>query len=129
MFRPFLVLGVSVGVVSAFVSSVFAFFFNQNLLDFSEVLPYWKIISMDFSLALIAVGVFYGLSLVSKTYYKPIFNALFAICSIVSVLIPITAKFPDLEFPEFYPTFAIPLHLIFSVIFLASSSILINDEK
>jgi hypothetical protein len=129
MFRPFLVLGVSVGVVSAFVSSVFAFFFNQNLLDFSEVLPYWKIISMDFSLALIAVGFFYGLSLVSKTYYKPIFNSLFATCSIASVLIPITAKFPDLEFPEFYPTFAIPLHLIFSVIFLASSSILINDEK
>jgi len=129
MFRPFLVLGVSVGVVSAFVSSVFAYFFNQNLLDFSEVLPYWKIISMDFSLALIAVGIFYGLHFISKKYFKLIFNSLFALCSISSVLVPITAKFPDLEFPEFYPTYAIPLHLIFSVIFLALSSILIKDEK
>jgi hypothetical protein len=129
MFRPFLVLGVSAGVVSAFVSSVFAYFFNQNLLDFSEVLPYWKIISTDFSLALIAVGVFYGLHFISKKYFKAIFYSLFALCSIYSVLVPITAKFPDLEFPEFYPTYAIPLHLIFSVIFLALSSILIKDEK
>jgi hypothetical protein len=129
MFRPFLVLGVSVGVVSAFVSSVFAYFFNQNLFDFSEVLPYWKIISIDFSLALIAVGIFYGLHIISKKYFKLIFNSLFALCSISSVLVPITAKIPDLEFPEFYPTYAIPLHLIFSVIFLALSSILIKDEK
>jgi hypothetical protein len=129
MFRPFLVLGVSVGVVSAFVSSVFAYFFNQNLLDFSEVLPYWKIISVNFSLALMAAGVFYGLNLVSRKYCRTIFNCLFALCSILSVIFPITAKFEDLEFPEFYPTFAIPLHLFFSVIFLSFSSILIKDEK
>jgi hypothetical protein len=129
MFRSFLVLGVSVGVVSAFVSSVFAYFFNQNLLDFSEVLPYWKIIAVDFSLSLISVGIYFGLSLISKKYFKLIFNSLFALCSISSVLVPITAKCTDLEFPEFYPTFAIPLHLFFSVIFLALSSILINDEK
>ncbi len=129
MFKPFLILGLTAGVISSIVSCIFAYLFNQNLLDFSQVLPYWKISSVDISLSLIVVGVFYGLSMVSKTYYKPIFNSLFAICSIASVLIPITAKFKDLEFPEFYPTFAIPLHVIFSVIFLALSSILIKDEK
>jgi hypothetical protein len=127
--KPFLVLGISAGVLSAIVSAFFAYIFNQNFFDFSSVLPYWKIISMDISLALIAVGVFYGLYLISKKYFKTIFNSLFALCSITSVLVPITAKFPNLEFPEFYPTFSIPLHLFFSVIFLAVSSILIKDEK
>ena len=129
MFRQFLILGILAGALSALVSGIFAYMFNQNLLDFSEEVPYWKIIAVDFSLALVSVGLFYGLSLISKKHFKVIFNPLFALCSIASVLVPITAKFPNLEFPEFYPTFAIPLHLIFSVVFLALSSILINDEK
>jgi hypothetical protein len=129
MFRKFLILGILAGALSALVSGIFAYMFNQNLLDFSEVLPYRKIIAVDFSLALVSVGLFYGLSLISKKYFKVFFNSLFSLCSIASVLVPITAKFPDLEFPEFYPTLAIPLHLIFSVVFLALSSILIQDEK
>jgi hypothetical protein len=127
--KQFLVLGISSGAIAAIVSCFFAYFFNHNLFDFSSVLPYWKIISVNFSLALMAAGVFYGLNLVSRKYCRTIFNCLFALCSILSVIFPITAKFEDLEFPEFYPTFAIPLHLFFSVIFLSFSSILIKDEK
>lgn len=127
--KQFLVLGISSGAIAAIASSFFAYIFNENLFDFSSVLPYWKIISVDFSLALIAVGVFYVLNIVSNKYFRTIFNCLFALCSIVSVIIPITAKFEGLEFPEFYPTFALPLHLFFSVIFLALSSIFIKDEK
>jgi hypothetical protein len=127
--KQFLVLGISSGAVAAIASSFFAYIFNQNLFDFSSVLPYWKIISVDFSLSFIAVGVFYGLNIVSKKYFKIIFNTLFASCSIASVLLPITAKLEGLQFPEFYPTFALPLHLFFSVIFLSLSSIFIKDEK
>lgn len=129
MFKPYLILGITAGALASIVSCTFAYLFNQNLLDFSQVMPYWKIISVDFSLSLLAVGIYFGLGKLSKRYNKTIFNSLFALCSIASVLVPITAKFPDLEFPEFYPTFAIPLHLFFSVIFLALSSILIKDEK
>ncbi len=129
MLKPFLVLGVSAGLASATVGCIFAYIFNQSLLDFSSVLPYWKIISLNFSLALIAAGLFCGINLISKKYFKTIFNLLFAFCSIVSVLFPITAKIQKVESPEFYPTFVIPIHLFFSVIFLALSSILIKDEK
>ena len=129
MFRPFLFLGISTGIISALVSVTFAYIFNQQLLDFSVALPYWKIIAVDFSLSLFSVGIYFGIFKLAKNYSKIIFHALFALCSIASVLIPITAKLPDVEFPEFYPTFAIPLHLFVSVIFLALSSILIKDEK
>ncbi|MFM7682218.1 MAG: hypothetical protein ACKO7P_05680 [Bacteroidota bacterium] len=129
MSKTFLVLGVSAGAISAFVSFLFAYFFNQNLFDFSNVLPYWKIVSVDFTLALISAGVYYGITFISKSHSKIIFNPLFALCSIVSVLMPITAKLEGIEFPEFYPTFALPLHLFFSVIFLAFSSIFIRHEK
>jgi hypothetical protein len=129
MFKQYLTLGVSAGLISAIVSCLFAYLFNHNLLDFSNVLPYWKIIAIDVSFSLIAIGIYYGLSMLSKRFFKVIFNVLFAFSSIASVLLPITAQLPNFEFPEFYPTFAIPLHLIFSVIFLALSSILIKDEK
>jgi hypothetical protein len=129
MFKPYLILGLLAGVISAAVSVVFAYTFNQKLLDFAQVLPYWKIIAVDFSLSLIGVGVYFGLSLIAKKIHKVVFYSLFSIASITSVLLPITANFPDLEFPEFYPTFAIPLHLIFSVIFLSLSSIIIKNEN
>lgn len=129
MFKPYFILGLLAGVISAAVSVVFAYTFNQKLLDFAQVLPYWKIIAVDFSLSLIAVGVYFGLSLIAKKIHKVVFYSLFSVASITSVLLPITANFPDLEFPEFYPTFAIPLHLIFSVIFLSLSSIIIKNEN
>jgi len=129
MFKPYLILGLLAGVISAAVSVVFAYTFNQKLLDFAQVLPYWKIIAVDFSLSLIGVGVYFGLSLIAKKIHKVVFYSLFSVASITSVLLPITANFPDLEFPEFYPTFAIPLHLIFSVIFLSLSSIIIKNEN
>jgi uncharacterized membrane protein YozB (DUF420 family) len=129
MFKPYFILGLLAGVISAAVSVVFAYTFNQKLLDFAQVLPYWKIIAVDFSLSLIAVGVYFGLSLIAKKNHKVVFYSLFSVASIASVLLPITANFPDLEFPEFYPTFAIPLHLIFSVIFLSLSSIIIKNEN
>jgi hypothetical protein len=129
MFKPYFILGLLAGVISAAVSVVFAYTFNQKLLDFAQVLPYWKIIAVDFSLSLIAVGVYFGLSLIVKKIHKVVFYSLFSVASIASVLLPITANFPNLEFPEFYPTFAIPLHLIFSVIFLSLSSIIIKNEN
>jgi len=129
MFKPYFILGLLAGVISAAVSVVFAYTFNQKLLDFAQVLPYWKIIAVDFSLSLIGVGVYFGLSLIAKKIHKVVFYSLFSVASITSVLLPITANFPDLEFPEFYPTFAIPLHLIFSVIFLSLSSIIIKNEN
>jgi hypothetical protein len=129
MFKPYLILGITSGALSAIFSSIFAYFFNQNLLDFSATLPYWKIISVDVSLSLVASGMYFGLGKLSKKFDKIIFNSLFAFFSITSVLIPITAKLPGLEFPEFYPTFVLPLHLIFSVVFLALNSILFNDEN
>jgi hypothetical protein len=129
MFKPYFILGLLAGVISAAVSVVFAYTFNQKLLDFAQVLPYWKIIAVDFSLSLIGVGVYFGLSLITKKIHKVVFYSLFSVASIASVLLPITANFPNLEFPEFYPTFAIPLHLIFSVIFLSLSSIIIKNEN
>ena len=129
MFKKYLFLGILAGSMSALISVFFAYVFNQNLLDFSITLPYWKIISVDLSLALIASGIYFGLSKLSKKFYLIIFNTLFAFFSIVSVLAPITAKLPDLEFPEFYPTFSIPLHFIFSVVFLALMPIINKDEK
>lgn len=129
MLRPYLILGITAGVLSAMVSCIFAYLFNQKLLDFSEVLPYWKIIAVDFSLALAAVGIYFGLRFISAKHHLVIFNILFSIGAIASIMVPISAKLPDLEFPEFYPTFAIPLHLIFSVLFLALSSIIFNNEK
>lgn len=129
MFRSFFILGIFTGIISSIVSVTFAYVFNNQLFDFSITLPYWKIVACDFSLALIASGFYFGIFMFFKVYYNIIFNFLFGICSIASVMIPITAKLPNVESPEFYPTFAIPLHLFFCVIFLASSSILIKNEK
>jgi hypothetical protein len=128
-FKYYFFLGFLTGLLSSLISLGYSYFFNIKLLDFSEILPYWKIIALDFALALVLSGNYFAFSLVVKRYYVLIFNVFFALLSILSVLIPITAQLPNIEFPEFYPTFAIPLHLIFSVIFLSLSSIIIKDEN
>jgi hypothetical protein len=53
---------------------------------------------------------------------------MFVIAAVSSVMIPITAKIENVEFPEFYPIFAIPLHLVFSVVFLAISPLIIKNK-
>jgi hypothetical protein len=126
--RPFFILAIVSGILSSLVSFLFAYFFNNNLLDFSEVIPYWKIVSIDFSLSFCSVGIFYLAYIISRKYYRIFFYVLFTLCSICSVLIPITAKIPNFEFPEFYPTFMLPLHLIFCVIFVSLSTLIIKHE-
>ncbi len=128
MFKSFFLLGLLAGALSSFVGGIYTYFFYRDLFDFSTILPIWKIVAVYFSLGLIASGLYFMIVRFSSKLGQLLFNITFAVIAILSVLIPINLKVPNIEFPEIYPVFAIPLHLFFSVIFLALSPLMIKNN-
>ena len=129
MFKSFFLLGILTGVFSSLVGGIYTYFFYKDLFDFSSVLPIWKIVAVYFSLGLIASGLYFMLVFFSSKYGQLLFNIKFVLIAVLSVLIPINIKVPNVEFPEIYPVFALPLHLFFSVIFLALSPLIIKKNQ
>jgi hypothetical protein len=128
IFQRYFIAGLVVAIVSSVIGGLYASFFNAQLFDFSSILPIWKISAVYFSISLIATGLYFLLLHFFSKFGLILFNSMFVIAAVSSVMIPITAKIENVEFTEFYPIFAIPLHLVFSVVFLAISPLIIKNK-
>ena len=128
IFQRYFIAGLVVAIISSVIGGLYAYFFNAQLFDFSAVLPIWKISAVYLSISLIATGLYFLLLRFFSKFGLILFNSMFVIAAVSSVIIPITAKIKNVEFPEFYPIFAIPLHLVFSVVFLAISPLIIKNK-
>ena len=118
MFLRYVLFGLFISALSAMVALSYTYCYSALLFDFSKTLPFWKILSIFCFLGLLFAGIYY---LVAEKSYRLILplNIALAIGSLTSILWPITASI-DEEFPEMFPSFAIPLHFIFPLFWLAS---------
>lgn len=105
-------------VFSTLMAVTHMYFFNVYLFDFSSVIPYWKI-PLIYSLeAFIFALVFESWKKIDFLKGHTSFNLVLTIFTIASILFPILATV-RVEHNEFFPIYAIPLHFIFTLVWIS----------
>lgn len=113
MFKKSLLLGIASGLLAGIVAVIYArVYFNINEADFSKVAPNIRILASSlFGGVLAAIG-YWLLDRWMKDKGEIIFNLLFTILSLASLLAPIAMRLPrNIDMPELFPGMAIPMHL------------------
>ncbi len=112
MFKKSLLLGIAAGALAGIGCISYAMVYKAAMeVDFSKVAnPAAIIASCIFGTVLASVG-FYTLDRWMKAKGEIIFNFTFVILSFVSIIGVFAASLPlDIEFPELFPGFAVPMH-------------------
>ena len=112
MFKKLLFLGLLAGLGAGVTSVIYAQVYNGAFgTDFSLVVnPISIMSSCIFGGVLASVG-YMGLSKLIVRGTEMVFNIIFVLLSFASILVPLVAKLPyDVDFPELFPGFAIPMH-------------------
>ncbi|HXD76604.1 MAG TPA: hypothetical protein VN616_02290 [Puia sp.] len=112
MFKRSLALGVVSGVLAGLAGVLYAHVYRNSLgADFSRVVPAIKIIAASlFGGVLAAIG-FALLYRRLTTKGEIVFNLLFTLVSVITLVAPFAAKLPlDAEAPELFPGMVIPMH-------------------
>ena len=114
---PFKSLFLIVGF-STSMSLVHMYLFNTFLFDFSEIIPYWKIPIIYFLEALILSILFETIRKIKFLRNQTVLNLLLSLITLISILFPILATV-QIENNEFFPIYAIPLHFIFTLVWIS----------
>ena len=113
MFKKCLLLGISAGLLAALGCIIYARVYSMAMggVDFSKVAnPVMIVASCLFGTVLAAIG-FYFMDRWLKAKGELLFNFVFVILSFATVVSPFAATLPlDVEFPELFPGFAVPMH-------------------
>lgn len=112
MFKKLLLVGVVAGIASGVASIIYAQVYHAAFgVDFSAVVnPVGMLSSCLFGSVLASVG-YWGLFKVVSKWAQVVFNLVFILLSFASIIFPLVATLPyDIEFPELFPGFAIPMH-------------------
>jgi len=112
MFKRSLLLGALAGVLAGVASIVYQRVYNASLgADFTKIAKPAGIIAASVLGCLLASLAWWLLTRWKKRTGEIIFNFLFSILSIASILAPFAAKLPlDMETPELFPGLVIPMH-------------------
>lgn len=127
MFQKYFLYGMSVAAIASVVAVCYMFFYFKYLFDFSTILPFWKVVSVYFSISLFLAGIYFGIQSKFNKKGALISNIILALGAFVSILIPITRMGVFVENAEFYAGFAIPLHFILPMFWLATASYFLNN--
>lgn len=117
MFQRFVIFGLIVSVISSVVGASYTYCSYHFLFDFSNTLPIWKIVITYVFLGLLFSGLYFVVN-EFFTNFLILLNIVVVIISLLSIIWPIIVNI-DEEFPEMFPSFAIPLHFIFPLFWLA----------
>jgi len=112
MFKKSLLLGIVSGLLAGVVAVIYArVYYSTNEADFSKVASNARIVAASlFGGVLASIG-YWLLDRWLKDKGEIVFNFLFTTISIVTLVIPITARLKGVDTPEFFPGMAIPMHL------------------
>ena len=130
MLVRYIILGFVVAMISIATGIGYSYYYFK-LFDFSAVMPFSKIAWLFTSGSLIIAGLSFLFNKFLKDLGGLIFNVILAFLSIGSVILPTMypPSFPpQIEMPEFYPAFVIPLHFMVPVIWFALSSYFLKSE-
>jgi len=117
VFQRFVLFGVVVSIISSVVGVSYTYCSYHFLFDFSKTLPIWKIVITYVFLGLLFSGLYFVVNEFFTTYLI-FLNIAVVLISFLSIIWPIIVNI-DEEFPEMFPSFAIPLHFIFPLFWLA----------
>jgi ABC-type Fe3+-siderophore transport system permease subunit len=112
MLKKLLILAVVSGILAAVASLVYQKVYAESLGDgFKNIISMQKIFVACIGANIVAAIGYFLLSKVLKGYTEAVFNILFAVITIATIVYPIGYKLPlDVEMPELFPGLAIPMH-------------------
>lgn len=121
MFKKYLILGIVTAVLSSAGAVAYAIFFNKNLFDFSTAVGPVSITAACSFVSVFAAVSAFAADKVLKSWGEFVFNLIFSIGTMGSILLPINFEFPpnmlalvqavNFEGVEsFFPIYVIPMH-------------------
>lgn len=110
--RHHLIHGFAAGGLSSAAALIYRFAIEQAMfLDFSLVIGETSILMACFSACLLMSIVYAGIHQVNKPKLIGWINLIFVLITCFSLIVPISITLPlDVEFPEMFPGFAMPMH-------------------
>ncbi len=113
-------LGSLVAFLSSFIGIIYVYFY-YNLFDFSSYLPLWKVPAILTFLSFLFVGFSIVMNKLFKKYGNFITSLSIILFSIFSIVLP--SLFPprftqEIEVPEMFPGFILPLHFLVPLFWL-----------
>ena len=116
-----------IAVISIVLGISYSLLFKKFLFDYTAIIPFWKLIATYFFLSFLITFLFLQFKrLFTKQYW--VFNLLLILFTFSSILIPIQAEVFHSD-EEFFPVFAIPLHFILPLFWLAFYNLINSYEK
>jgi hypothetical protein len=111
MFKRIFLHALAASVLAAVAGIIYnRIYLFATEVDFSNVLPFSRIIGFSVLICMMAACVKYGLQRWLETRGEIVFNFMFSIISFAMVMIPISVSLPlDIKSPELFPGLAVPL--------------------
>ncbi|SFW76902.1 hypothetical protein [Chitinophaga sancti] len=112
MLKKLLILAVVSGILAAVACLAYQKVYAESLDDgFTNIISRQKIFAACLGANIVAAIGYFLLSKVLKGYTEAIFNILFAVITIATIVYPIGYNLPlDIEMPQLFPGLAIPMH-------------------
>jgi hypothetical protein len=121
MFKKYFILGIVASILSSAGAIAYGMFFNKNLFDFSMAVGPLSIATACTSVCIFAAITALAADKVLKSWGEFVFNLIFSVVSMASVLSPINFQFPadilakiqEVNFEgveSFFPIYVIPMH-------------------
>lgn len=121
MFKKYFILGIVASVLSSAGAVAYGMFFNKNLFDFSIAVGPLSIATACTTVSIFAAIMAYAADKVLKSWSEVVFNLIFSVGSMASILSPINYQFPpniltkiqEVNFEgveSFFPIYVIPMH-------------------
>ncbi|MBL4862043.1 MAG: hypothetical protein JKY09_03375 [Crocinitomicaceae bacterium] len=119
--------GIFSGIAASIYSEVY-YWANAYMLDFSRVSSALQMFSISIFVSILATIGFWLCCKYLKSKGEITFNLLFVAGSFVSIVYPFAAILPlDLEFPEMFPGFAVPMHFFPALFWMTLKPIFIKS--
>jgi hypothetical protein len=112
MLKRLLILAVVAGILAGAASVIYQKVYMESLGEgFTNIVSTQKIFIACLGATIVAAIGYFLMSKVLKGYTEAVFNLLFTVVTIASIVYPIGYKLPlDVEMPELFPGLAIPMH-------------------
>lgn len=131
MFKKTLLLGVVAGLLSGlacFLYSEVYYWANAYMIDFSTVANTAMLFSVCVFVCVLAAIGFWLLDKLFGSTGRIIFGFLFTIVSFATIISPFAVTLPlELEFPEMFPGFAVPMHFFPALIWMTLQPLFIKS--
>ena len=130
MFKRAFLLGVVSGILAGIASLVYASIYRSHIgSDFSNIATVTNIMAGSIGGGILAAIGFWLADRILKNKGEIVFNFVFVILSFASLMAPIAVRLPlDVEAPELFPGYAIPMHLFPALAWFTLKPLFIPSE-